>query len=34
MIHKVTRSVCHFDEGEITLETPHRMSPIVVESRV
>ena len=25
---------CHFDEGEITLETPYRESSIFIDSRV
>ncbi len=28
------RPVCHFDEGEITQEIPHRKSPIFIDLRV
>jgi len=29
--NKFIAEFCHFDEGEITHETPHRKSPIFVE---
>ncbi|GAA3742376.1 hypothetical protein GCM10022422_27830 [Flavobacterium ginsengisoli] len=31
---KVLPTVCHSEERRITLETPYRISPIFIESRV